>query len=420
MSRRQSSALSVLPSFLLAFSILSAPLLLRPGPAAAAESAPESSLALESASASESVPAAASEGVVSEGAVSEGAAPEGKAGKVRVRSRHVRHAADAGSADPSGPSKPRKAAKAKTPKISKPAPPVRPKEFVLDGVSVLPTVRSLDLFKAALSPPDAGADELDRVVKIRRTASAPLPGDWEGFLSSLPESPLARLRAVNAKVNAIPYRDDGDPISWRTLREVEDKGVAVCRDFVAAKHALLLRAGFEDSDMRVLNLAPQRPGAPNHIVLLVRSQGSDWILDIPTRAAGSQDVLPVEKAPAGRRGTVWAGNLSGGTWLSGAPLSLDGRRLARSEDGLLSLVESKRGLLRVEGGVLSHSVVEILQEKEPAAAAARLGLLLSEEPASVAMSDMLPPPAPSRRPKGGSRREDASARALRLAEGAGD
>ncbi len=94
-------------------------------------------------------------------------------------------------------------------------------------------------------------------------------------------TPVAQLRAVNARVNRVPTRDDRDNYGvddyWATPAEFFRRG-GDCEDYAIAKYAILERLGWPPAQMWIVVLR-ETVISPVHAVLMVRHDGRLWTLD---------------------------------------------------------------------------------------------------------------------------------------------
>ena len=116
-------------------------------------------------------------------------------------------------------------------------------------------------------------------------------------------APKAALDLINRKVNAlIAYRADaGD--HWASLTETALRGAGDCEDYALAKRALLVGAGFDESQIQFIVLKETRRQI-YHAVIAVHIAGTRYILDNLSNAVMPDSVyrsyLPVVSFAEGK------------------------------------------------------------------------------------------------------------------------
>ncbi|MBF0295225.1 MAG: transglutaminase-like cysteine peptidase [Magnetococcales bacterium] len=119
-----------------------------------------------------------------------------------------------------------------------------------------------------------------------------------------------KLRVAQDLVNRrITYRDDPENI-WLSPQEAYRDG-GDCEDYALAKLLLLREAGFPESELRIVTLAPDDRHAVYHVILVARWQGQMFVLDSPGRTPQGGMVRLDGYKDAGRN-VVWS------AWSAGA------------------------------------------------------------------------------------------------------
>jgi predicted transglutaminase-like cysteine proteinase len=105
------------------------------------------------------------------------------------------------------------------------------------------------------------------------------------------EETAAQVAAINAAVNALPYRTDlalyGEPDFWERIGKV---GSGDCEDYSLEKRARLLAAGVPPEDLALALCWTQID--EYHAVLIVHSDAGDWVLDNRWPAVTRVDQIP--------------------------------------------------------------------------------------------------------------------------------
>jgi predicted transglutaminase-like cysteine proteinase len=118
------------------------------------------------------------------------------------------------------------------------------------------------------------------------SASAPCPlRDWRDFVKTLEKLDFrARLAAVNARINALPYVADRRNWEvedyWETPFELFAKG-GDCEDFAIAKYLALKETGVDPRRMRIVIVEDMERREP-HALLAVEAKGTVLLLDNQT------------------------------------------------------------------------------------------------------------------------------------------
>jgi len=118
------------------------------------------------------------------------------------------------------------------------------------------------------------------------SAPAPCPlRDWRAFVKTLEKlDSRARLAAVNAHINALPYvadrRNWGVADYWETPFEFLAKG-GDCEDFAIAKYLTLKATGVDPRRMRIVIVEDLERHEP-HALLAVETKGTVLLLDNQT------------------------------------------------------------------------------------------------------------------------------------------
>ncbi len=119
-----------------------------------------------------------------------------------------------------------------------------------------------------------------------------------------------KLRAAQDLVNRrITYRDDPDNI-WLSPGEAYRDG-GDCEDYALAKLLLLREAGFPESELRIVTLAPDDRHGVYHVILVAQWQGQIFVLDSPGRTPQG-GVAPLDGYKDAGRSVVWS------AWSKGA------------------------------------------------------------------------------------------------------
>ncbi len=118
--------------------------------------------------------------------------------------------------------------------------------------------------------------------------------NWDASLDALAGRPRReQLDAVQAMVNALPYREDqanwGRHDYWATPKEMISRG-GDCEDYASAKYWALRRLGVAEKDMRIVVVHDDHFNS-SHAVLVVRMNGEALVLDNQAK-----DVMPAAEA----------------------------------------------------------------------------------------------------------------------------
>lgn len=144
------------------------------------------------------------------------------------------------------------------------------------------------------------------------------PATWQEDVKRLQGLPARELlEAVHDLVNQrIRYQDD--PFNQWLSPSVAFQEGGDCEDYAIAKLLLLREAGFPESSLRMVTLAPVRLTSPYHVILVAELEKRIYVLDSPNRAQ-SRDIVLLESYRDGDRPVMWGG-WSGGFAFSGSTL----------------------------------------------------------------------------------------------------
>jgi predicted transglutaminase-like cysteine proteinase len=117
------------------------------------------------------------------------------------------------------------------------------------------------------------------------------PKHWDLLVSKVQSEPdeLKKLKLVNAVLNKVPYKDGTDGTYYHPAKFYRKGGV--CKDFALAKYLLLKDSGYPVDQLRIAVLSPKidNPNSPLHVVLVVKANGSDFVLDLKPAYLAQQE-----------------------------------------------------------------------------------------------------------------------------------
>jgi predicted transglutaminase-like cysteine proteinase len=108
---------------------------------------------------------------------------------------------------------------------------------------------------------------------------------WVNLIAAVNQiqDPLLKIAVVNGWVNTVVKYDNDGPRSsehdgqiFQSPQDTLSKGTGVCIDYATLKYETLRRAGFRDTDMRLVEM--RRYLVDGHAVLLVNINNENWIL----------------------------------------------------------------------------------------------------------------------------------------------
>ena len=145
----------------------------------------------------------------------------------------------------------------------------------------LPIETSFPKWSRVMARTWALSDDYDALCRDRVGRDCSLTS-WQRFLDSLRDRPvLERITAVNAFVNTVRYRNDGENWGvgdyWAAPGEFFASG-GDCEDYAIAKYYSLRALGFPAEHLKIVVLYDERRQLP-HAVLSVNWSGKDLILD---------------------------------------------------------------------------------------------------------------------------------------------